>query len=62
MKKTVYDAFTREVVFEGTIEECWKWIFDHGYKTNDGRIIYHTWNEGKDRFIDVGEIFIFNEK
>lgn len=62
MKKTVYDAYTRCVVFEGTTEECWKWIFDHGYKMANGSIIYHTWNENGDRFIDVGEVFIFNEK
>ena len=28
MKNTVYEAFTRRVVFEGTAKECWKWILD----------------------------------
>ena len=61
MKKTVYDAYTRCVVFEGTEQECWKWILDQGYKMDDGRIIYRMWTEDGDRFIDVGKVFIFNE-
>ena len=61
MKNTVYEAFTRRVVFEGTAKECWKWILDQGYKMDDGRILYRTWTDDGDRFIDVGKVFIFNE-
>ena len=61
MKKTVYEAFSRRVVFEGTAKECWKWILDQGYKMPDGRILYRMWIEDGNRFIDVGRVYIFNE-
>ena len=61
MKNTVYEAFSRRVAFEGTAQECWKWILDQGYKMDDGRILYRMWIEGGDRFIDVGRVYIFNE-
>ena len=61
MKNTVYEAFTRRAVFEGSAQECWKLILDQVYKMADGRVLYRMWTEDGDRFIDVGKVFIFNE-
>lgn len=61
MKNTVYEAYSRRVVFEGTAQECWNWIMAQADHLSDGRVIYRTWESDGDRFIDVGQVFIFNE-
>lgn len=61
MKNTVYEAYTRRAVFEGSAQECWNWIIAQGDRLSDGRVIYRTWESDGDRFIDVGKVFIFNE-
>lgn len=61
MKNTVYEAYTRRIAFEGTAQECWKWIMAQANPLSDGRIIYRTWESDGDRYIDVGQVFIFNE-
>ena len=62
MKNTVYEAYTRRVAFEGTAQECWNWILGQGLQLDDGRVFYRTWESDGDHFIDVGKVFIFNEK
>ena len=62
MKNTVYEAYTRRVAFEGTAQECWNWIMSQGHHLGDGCVFYRTWESDGDRYIDVGKVFIFNEK
>lgn len=59
--KTVYEAFTRRVAFEGTTDECWKWIMDQAFTMDDGRKIFRTWQENGDTYYDVGHVYIFNK-
>ena len=59
-RKTVYEAFTRRVVFEGTSDECWAWLMRLALEENYG--IYRMWtDEHGDRHIDIGNVFIFND-
>ena len=60
--KTVYKAYNRRVAFEGTADECWKWIMDQAFTMDDGRKIYRTWQENGDTYYDVGTIYIFNKQ
>ena len=39
---TVYKAYNRRVAFEGTDDECLKWIMDQAFTMDDGRKIYRT--------------------
>lgn len=60
-RKTVYSAFDRRVVFEGTAEECRDYIFSQAEtKLSDGRIIFRQWKMDGDNYWDVGPVFIFN--
>lgn len=59
-RKTVYSAYDRRVVFEGTAAECWAWLMAQADQF-DGRTFYRTWESNGDRFIDVGSVYIFNE-
>lgn len=59
-RKTVYSAYDRRVVFEGTAAECWAWLMEQA-DSFDGRTFYREWAEDGDRFIDVGNVYIFNE-
>ena len=58
---TVYDAFTRRIVFEGTADECLKWIMDQAFTMDDGRKIFRTWEENGEMVYDVGNVYIFNK-
>lgn len=58
--KTVYEYYTRRVVFEGTEKECWNWLMDQAFTTESGFKIYRTWNENGDQVYDVGNVYIFN--
>ena len=58
---TVYDAFTRRIVFEGTVDECLKWIMDQAFTFEDGRKLYRTWQENGDCYYDVGTVYVFNK-
>ena len=60
--KTVYEAYNRRVAFEGTADECWKWIMDQAFTMGDGRKIYRTWQENGDTYYDVGSVYIFNKQ
>ena len=59
--KTVYKAYNRRVAFEGTADECLKWIMDQAFTMDDGRKIYRTWQENGDTYYDVGYVYIFNK-
>lgn len=60
-RKTVYSAFNRRVVFEGTAEECHEYIFSQAEtKLSDGRVIFRQWKMDGDNYWDVGPVFIFN--
>ena len=58
---TVYDAFTRRIVFEGTVDECLTWIMDQAFTFEDGRKLYRTWQENGDCYYDVGTVYVFNK-
>lgn len=58
----VYNYNTREIAFEGTPEECRKWIVSQGFHMPDGRIIYRTWKEGRSTIYDVGKVYALDEK
>ena len=60
--KTVYKYPTRRVAFEGTADECWKWIMDQAFTMNDGRKIFRTWEENGETVYDVGNVYIFNKQ
>lgn len=58
---TVYSAWTRTVVFEGSNQECWDWIMSQADGCDD-RKIFRTWkDESGDTFYDVGKVYIFNQ-
>ena len=62
-RKTVYSAYKRVAVFEGTTEECREYIFSQAEtKLSDGNIIYRQWTMDGDTYWDVGPVFIFNEQ
>lgn len=56
----VYEAYTRRVAFEGTKDECLKFMFDQADDLGNGRKIYRTWTVDGDTFYDVGRVYIFN--
>lgn len=59
-RKTVYEAYTRRVVFEGTADECWAWLMKLALNENYG--MYRMWTDvDGDRYIDVGNVYIFND-
>ena len=59
-RKTVYEAYTRRVVFEGTADECWGWLMKLALNENYG--MYRMWTDvDGDRYIDVGNVYIFND-
>ena len=59
-RKTVYEAYTRRVVFEGTADECWAWLMKLALNENCG--MYRMWTDvDGDRHIDVGNVYIFND-
>ena len=60
--KTVYEYYTPRVAFEGTADECWKWIMDQAFTMDDGRKIFRTWEENGDTVYDVGNVYIFNKQ
>ena len=61
MNCKVYSAYGKKLVFEGTDGECWAWIMSQAETTlSDGGILYREWTENGDRFIDVGNVYIFN--
>ena len=61
-RKTVYLAYDRRVVFEGTAEECREYIFSQAETVlSNGKIIYRQWTMNGDTYWDVGPVFIFNE-
>lgn len=57
----VYEALTRRIVFEGTTDECLKWIMDQAFTFEDGRKFYRTWQENGDCYYDVGTVYVFNK-
>ena len=58
---TVYNAWTREVVFQGTNQECWDWMMAQADGWDD-RKIFRTWkDQNGDTFYDVGRVYIFNQ-
>ncbi len=60
---TVYNAYDRRVVFEGTYQECLDWMFSQADTLSNGGKIYRTWtDENGDTFYDVGRVYIFNGK
>jgi hypothetical protein len=60
-RKTVYSAFDRRVVFEGTAEECREYIMSQAETVlDDGRVICRLWKMDGDNYWDVGPVFIFN--
>jgi hypothetical protein len=60
-RKTVYSAFDRRVVFEGTAEECREYIMSQAETVlDDGRVICRLWTVDGDNYWDVGPVFIFN--
>lgn len=59
---TVYNAWTKQVVFEGSNQECWDWIMSQAENWGD-RKIFRTWKDGNgDTFYDVGRVYIFNQQ
>lgn len=61
MNCKVYSAYDRRVVFEGTAEECRKYIFSQAEtKLSDGRVICRYWTMDGDMYWDVGPVFICN--
>ena len=63
MNHKVYSAYDKKVVFEGTAEKCWAWIMSQAEtRFSDGRVIFREWTENGDRFIDVGNVYIFNNR
>ena len=54
MKHTIYLASTRQVVFEGSASECWKWLTS---QLADG-CYYRTWVADGERYCDVGSVYI----
>lgn len=60
---TVYNYWDRTVAFEGTNDECRKWLLEQGFHMKDGRIIFRNWTEDGDKIWDMdGKVYIFNEK
>jgi hypothetical protein len=60
-RKTVYSAYDRRVVFEGTAEECREYIMNQAETVmDDGRVICRLWTMDGDNYWDVGPVFIFN--
>lgn len=60
-RKTVYSAYDRRVVFEGTAEECREYIMNQAETVlSDGRVIFRQWTMDGDTYWDVGPVFIFN--
>jgi hypothetical protein len=60
-RKTVYSAYDRRVVFEGTAEECREYIMSQAETVlDDGRVICRLWTMDGDNYWDVGPVFIFN--
>ena len=50
-RKTVYSAYKRIMVFEGTAEECREYIFSQAEtKLSDGNIIYRQWTMDGDTY------------
>lgn len=59
---TVYNAWTKQVVFEGSNQECWDWMMSQAESWGD-RKIFRTWkDESGDTFYDVGKVYIFNQQ
>jgi hypothetical protein len=54
MKHTIYLARTRQVAFEGSAYECWKWLTS---QLADG-CFYKTWEADGERYCDVGSVYI----
>ena len=54
MKHTIYLASTRQVAFEGSASECWKWLTS---QLADG-CYYKTWVADGERYCDVGSVYI----
>lgn len=54
MKHTIYSANTRQVAFEGSAYECWKWLTS---QLADG-CYYKTWEADGERYCDVGSVYI----
>ena len=59
-QKTIYSAYTRQVAFEGTHEECWNWLMSQA-DSWDGRSFYREWTMDGNRYIDVGNVYIYND-
>lgn len=58
---TVYNAYDRRVMFEGSFQECLDWMFAQADTLSNGGKIYRTWtDENGDTFYDVGRVYIFN--
>ena len=62
-RKTVYSAYDRRVVFEGSAAECKAWIMNQAEtRLSDGRVLCRYWTMDGDTYWDVGPVFIFNEQ
>lgn len=57
---TVYSAYRREIVFEGTRQECLDWMFSQADTLSNGGKLYRTWTIDGDTYYDVGNVYIFN--
>lgn len=61
-RKTVYSAYNRRVVFEGSADECWAWLMSQATKLDSGCRVFREWTADGDRYIDVGNVYIFNNQ
>lgn len=61
---TIYRFPTRQVVFEGTYQECWDWMMAQAFQLDNGNRLFRSWvDELGDTYFDVGPyVYIFNGK
>lgn len=62
MTYTVYTAYDRSVAFEGSADECRKFICKSAnYHYPSGGAFIRNWIEDGDLYWDVGAVYIFND-
>lgn len=58
-KITLYTTPTRQIAFEGSVAEAWKWLIAQADRVN-GCAIYRTWIEDGEHYYDVGRVYCTN--
>lgn len=57
--KTVRNYYNKEIQFQGTLEECERWILDRAEKWES--VICRIWTEDNGVCYDVGELYIITD-